>query len=252
MKRGAGKWALTIRVLPLAGAAVSAKAAVHAAGLEVLTLHPLLSGMLAATVFLLGFLISGVLTDYKESERLPGELVAALEALVDEAWIGRGSGDEAAPEACHASVRDLVRALRSWFDGRTGTDVILAKVAGLNVHMRSLTACVAPPFLFRMKQEQSALRRTILRIDAIRRTSFIGSGYAIAEVVSTLLIAALVLTGALPFGESLFIVAVVAFLLTYMLTLIRALDDPFQGAGGAGDAVSLRPLEELERRLGRG
>lgn len=247
MLRNAGKWSLALRVLPWTVAALATKSAVHVAGLEVLTLHPLLSGLLAATVFLLGFLIQGVMADYKESEKLPGELTAAIEALVDEASIARHAGD-AAGEACIASVRDLVRHLRGWFDGRVPTDVILAKAAGLNVHMRSLAGSVLPPFLFRMKQEQSALRRAILRIDTIRKTSFIGSGYAIAEVVSVLLISALVLTGALPLGESLFIVAVVTFLLTYMLTLIRDLDDPFHRSG---DAVSLRPLEDLERRLER-
>ena len=34
---------------------------------------------------LLGFLLSGVLADYKESERLPGELAASLETMADEA-----------------------------------------------------------------------------------------------------------------------------------------------------------------------
>jgi len=32
----------------------------------------------------MGFLLTGVLTDYKESERLPGELAASIESITEE------------------------------------------------------------------------------------------------------------------------------------------------------------------------
>lgn len=60
------------RVLPLLVVLIIAKLVVHRFGVEVLSINSLFSGLIGANVFLMGFLLSGVLSDYKESERLPG------------------------------------------------------------------------------------------------------------------------------------------------------------------------------------
>ena len=49
---------------------VALKLGFHWFGCEVISLNSLFSGIVAANVFLLGFLLSGVLADYKDSERL--------------------------------------------------------------------------------------------------------------------------------------------------------------------------------------
>jgi hypothetical protein len=38
-------------------------------------------------VFIIGFLLSGTATDFKEAERIPGELTASLESIADECLI---------------------------------------------------------------------------------------------------------------------------------------------------------------------
>lgn len=43
----------------------------HQYRLEFISLNPLFTGIVTANIFLLGFLIAGVLADYKESEKLP-------------------------------------------------------------------------------------------------------------------------------------------------------------------------------------
>ena len=57
------------------------KVAVYFTGMERLSANALLSALVASTVFLLGFLLNGVLTDFKESEKIPGEIATALESL---------------------------------------------------------------------------------------------------------------------------------------------------------------------------
>ncbi len=49
-------------------------------------LNALFTSLVAGTIFLIGFLISGVLTDYKESEKLPSELAATLKSLFDDTY----------------------------------------------------------------------------------------------------------------------------------------------------------------------
>jgi hypothetical protein len=47
-------------------------------GYEVMELNALFTTLVAGTIFLLGFLISGVLSDYKESEKSPAEISATI------------------------------------------------------------------------------------------------------------------------------------------------------------------------------
>jgi hypothetical protein len=245
------KWSIAIKVLPFALAAVGLKFVLHQLGWEAISLNPLFSGLLSATVFLIGFLMAGVLTDYKESEKLPAELAISLEAIADEAsilWRGKQ-----APEAraLIAGVVDLADTIGDWFHERAATDMVMDKLTGFNAHFLALEPLMPPPFIARMKQEQSALRRTFTRIRMIRDTSFVASGYAIAEIISVLLIVGFLISKIDPFYESLFFVGLITFFLIYMLALIKDLDNPFEYGAGGGDAdeVSLLPIDEVRARL---
>jgi ABC-type multidrug transport system fused ATPase/permease subunit len=102
----------------------------------------------------------------------------------------------------------------------------------------------------RMKQEQHGLRRILLRIQTIRETSFISSGYVIAEVTTALLAIGLILADIQPFYESLFIVGLIIFLLTFLIMLIRDLDNPFgYYEESSAEDVSLNPLEDFLTRM---
>jgi hypothetical protein len=251
MPRLAKKWNIALKVLPFAVGAVAIKYALHVQGWEAISLNPLFSGLLSATVFLIGFLMAGVLTDYKESEKLPAELAISLEAIADEAsivWRGKQ-----APEAraLLAGVVDLADTIADWLYRRAATGVVMDKLAGLNVHFLAMEPIMPANFIARMKQEQTALRRTFTRIRMVRDTSFISTGYAIAEIISFLLITGLLLSKIDPFYESLFFVGLITFFLSYMVALIKDLDDPFEYRPGGGDAdeVSLLPIDEVRARL---
>lgn len=80
----------SIEVLPVVIAIVLIKLLAHQSNWEFLTLNSLFGAIISANVFLIGFLISGVLVDYKESEGIPGELSSSLEVLADECYILSG------------------------------------------------------------------------------------------------------------------------------------------------------------------
>ena len=69
------KYQLVLKVTLTVGIVIFLKLIAHWFQWEIISLNPLFSGIVAANVFLMGFLLSGVLNDYKEDERLPGELV---------------------------------------------------------------------------------------------------------------------------------------------------------------------------------
>lgn len=63
----------------------AAKATAHWVGLEFVTLNTLFTSAIGGAIFVFGFLLSSILYDYKEAERLPSDVRAALEAIYDEA-----------------------------------------------------------------------------------------------------------------------------------------------------------------------
>ena len=70
------KWSIAIKIMPLILLIAILKYLAHEYQLEVMELNALFTSLVAGTIFLIGFLISGVLSDYKESEKIPSELTA--------------------------------------------------------------------------------------------------------------------------------------------------------------------------------
>jgi hypothetical protein len=245
------RWRLVARVAPVVGAVALLKLVFHELGWDTVDLNPLYTGLVAANVFLLGFLLAGTLTDYKESEKLPGDLAASIEAIADECQILYRDKQARPALECVERLRGLSGTVVSWLRRREPAEAVLDRIAGLNEVFLEFEPMTQPNFIVRLKQEQSAVRRMVMRIQTIRDTSFVGAGYAIAELATLLLVVGLLLVDVGSFFDTLFLLCIITFLLVYMIFLIRDLDNPFDYHGheqGAAE-VSLWPLEQLERRL---
>ncbi|HEY9247068.1 MAG TPA: hypothetical protein VIO11_09505 [Candidatus Methanoperedens sp.] len=243
------KWHLALKVLPVLGLVVIIKLLAHQFGWEFISMNPLFSGVVTANIFLLGFLLAGVLADYKESEKLPGELAASLETMVDECLIIHNNRKAEPALLCLEYILDLTNSINNWFYKKERTKILMERLSGLNDFFFAFESLTQANFIARLKHEQSAVRRMLVRIHTIRETSFVSGGYAIAEIITVFLIIGLVFVRIDPFYEALFFVSAIAFLQTYMIGLIKDLDNPFEYYGGGADEVSLKPLEDLRLRL---
>jgi hypothetical protein len=242
---------LLFRALPGALLAVGVKASLEALDWHPLDFNPLLTGVIAAEVFIIGFLLSGTAADFKEAEHLPGEIAASLETMADECLIV--TADLGLPEAraCLVQLAEIARSIRSWLAADRGFDDVLTEIRGLNESFRVFAPKIQPGFTTRLKGEQHAVRSKVLRIDTVRRTSYISAGYLIGEVTGVLLIIVLLLTDVGPTIPTLTVVGLISFLLFYLFALIRDLDNPFEyldGKPGAAD-VPVDVLERTEDRL---
>src|SRR5688500_7646573 len=118
-------WSIALRVSPLIVLTALAKLGADRIDLDTVDLNPLHTGLVAGNIFLIGFLLSGTLTDYKESERIPSELAARAETIADECEIlHRDTGADAARE-CLEQVRTFAEALNSWLRGPSTVDAPL-------------------------------------------------------------------------------------------------------------------------------
>ena len=205
------------------------KLVVHALGLEPIKANPLFTSLVASTVFLLGFLLNGVLSDFKESEKLPGELATSLEVLSLEIHAIGVHSPGAAVSECTALIVELGDSVVAWMMERIGVDALFLKVHACHaLVVRASTNLVGESTLKgRLMGEMGAVIRIINRIDTIRETTFVPLVYWLAYLGTALLTTGLVLMKQESLVENLFFIAVISFLLVFLIRLIADIDNPF-------------------------
>lgn len=245
------KWKLTLRVLRITLLVTVLKLLAHYLNIEFLPLSSLFTAIISANIFLIGFLITGVLSDYKESEKLPGDLAVSLEAITDEMVIMYKNKKQLVIKQGIEHTLSLTTSIVNWFHKQEKTSVVGDKISGFNDYFLAFEPFTQANFIVRMKQEQTTIRRLITRIHTIRETSFNEAGYAIAEIISFVLVMGMVFLKLDPFYENIFFVVFVSFILIYMVMLIKDLDNPFgyYETDSLSQEVSLKPLFDVKARI---
>jgi hypothetical protein len=246
------KWSLAFKIMPLIFAVIILKILCRRFGFEVMELNALFTSLVAGTIFLIGFLISGVLSDYKESEKLPSEISASLKTLMDDTYtISKTKSSETAHHFIEYQ-KAFINSLMDWFYGKEETSSILKKISSMNDFFVEFDKeGVQAGYIIRLKNEQNSLRKIVLRIATIRDTDFVGSAYTIVQTMGFIIAVGLIIIKIEPFYASLFFTIIVTFLIAYMFFLIKDLDNPFDYSinGESGTEVSLKPLHDLEATL---
>ena len=244
------KWNLFIKILPFLIIVLVLKLIVHYNNWELMELNSLFTSLVAATIFLIGFLISGVLTDYKESERMPSELTASLKNLRDDAYtlskIKEGSAAAAAAADLLEYQTTVAFKIKAWLYKEISNEEILELISGMNIFFIRLDQEGIPAnYIIKLKSEQNNLRKIILRVETIRATDFIGSAYAIVEAMGFIIALGLIFinidSASGKIFSELFFTLMVAFLIFYMVVLIKDIDDPFdyKSNGEVGSEITL-------------
>lgn len=236
------KWKILLQVLPIIAAILLVKALFHHYELEMMELNALFTSLVGATIFLIGFLISGVLSDYKESEKIPGEITSSLKNILDDSLTLKHQYSDDTFQQFISFQKQLANNIKSWLYKEIETAELLSQFEVLNSIIIQLDKeGVQANFLIRIKNEMSNVRKNLLRIETIRDTNFISSAYAIVESMAFVISAGLIFIKIEPFFAALFFTVLVTFLIIYMIILIKDLDDPFdyQANGESGTEISL-------------
>ncbi|MDX2287278.1 MAG: hypothetical protein NW217_00440 [Hyphomicrobiaceae bacterium] len=229
------------------------KAAIHWSGLEFLTLNPLFTSAIAGAIFIIGFMLSGVLSDYKEAERIPTELRVALEAIDDDVagFCAEKNGDEIAD--LRVVLLAILKAIRVGLDhegGHSDMRPALVAIDELSPRFRSLERLGMPAnFVVRLRSLQDNLRRGVLRIYYIQAIEFVPSIHILVQTLVGAVLFLLLFLKTEGSPESAMIFGFVAYMFVYALHLISVLEEPFRKGHGSMDDVSLFLLREFEEKL---
>ena len=229
------------------------KVAIHFSGLELISVNPLFSAMIASTIFLLSFLLNGVLSDFKESEKIPAELATSLQSLNLEIQAIQAYHPEAQIAGALAAVTGLGQSLLDWLKERISMEQILARHA--QTHAEVVLAAVefkgdASGLKGRLMQHLSVILAKISRVQTIREITFVPLVYWMVDIASMLLFAGLVIARTENLPESVFFLAVISFIVILLLRLINDIDNPFGLSDlDSAENVSIELLEKAVDRL---
>ena len=239
------------RVSLIALALCGIKVVVYLLNLEVWNLSGLFASILASVVFLVSFLLSGVLTDFKESEKIPGMISAALETLSLEIQAIPAYNPKATINGSLESVFDLGLTMREWLLEKVSTpDVYVSHRRAHAEVVFAATFLSSSTLQGRLMGEMSTLLLLTNRIKVIRETSFVPLVYWMADLAAFLLCVGLVLARTSALVESLFFLFVIAFLLNFLLRVINDIDNPFSWSDqNSAEQVCLSVLDETLNRL---
>ena len=248
------KYHLFLAVLPVVMIVGGFKVGAHLLDWEVIPkeLTSFFPSILTGIIFILGFLLAGVVTDYKESEKIPNEIAASLYAIWQEADYLRNVSNFKSAETLMNKVKCFIPTLKH--------DYFVLENNKLLELMDSFSTDIieigkegaAPNYVIRLKTEVAALKKAINRITVIKNTDFIPSVFICIKAISVVFLTVYCLLNVDPWWGGLILVSIFTFIIFSILFLIKDMENPFEYDGSSelkSDEISLLVLDNLQKEF---
>ena len=198
------------------------------------------------------------MADFKESEKLPGEIASNLEAIEDHMLLAirtykSSEGKELNKDKLYLSLLELTNSVLNWFKScDKDSKTIYTAIRKINE---------IAYYLFKVGAEKDAakgiqdninqLRKNVTRAYYIARTDFLAPAYILLlSIVSCVITLLLMCKFKTPMAGYM-VTGLVSFIFIYLVQLIKGLDDPFDY--GLDDVnVDLLPMERFKSRIEEG
>ncbi len=239
-----------IIALLVTGAVVLLKYVLHAVGFEPIEQTSLHNSMISSVIFVIGFVLSATIADYKESERIPAEFASAVENMYEDAKEFHKIYPKFDLDLFRTNLIDVLAAFR---DGaRVNRRGARREISELNVTFGQMELAGVPAnFIVKLKQQQALLLKSMYRVNYIQKIKFIPSAFLLVRSIVVLVVGTLLLTNIDPFYGGLALAGTITFIMTYMLLLIKVISVPFHDQGKTRDDVSLFLLKETRAYLSK-
>lgn len=249
----AKRFRLFLNVAAIVAPLILAKAAIHLLHLEFLALDTLFSSVVAGTIFIIGFLLTALLPDYKEAERVPADIRTALEAIHDDIV----SFSRQTVKVDIGQARDLILNTVDALDrglgnegGHTHLEAAISQSDKLASYISGLEqAGMSHNFVVRIRSELDSLRRSLYRIYYIQKIEFVPSVHVLIQTLVCAVLALLLFLKTDGSYGSALIFGFVSYLFVYALHLIAVFEQPFRQGTHTADKVSLFLLHEFATKI---
>lgn len=218
--------------------------------LDFFAVSPVITGLIAGVMFTIAVIFTGTLTDYKDSEKIPGELATSINSLYSDICM-IPTIDQSILTEYRKNVKGLYKAIvKNFRDNEWDLYPIQSSFEKINENISQFAIQnAAPPILVKLRAELTNIDRISNRIKQIKDTDFIPAAYALSEIAigSVLLVMLFIKTESV--FDAVILIAVITLITTGLIYLIQDMDDPFEVDVGANADVDLFLLFGLEKYL---
>lgn len=241
------KWGLIFEVLAIVFCLLILKRIINFFDLDTATASPLITALVGGVIFTIAIIFTGTLADYKESEKIPGELAASIKAIYNDSKvlpINDASG-------MRTHIGQLLHTINSNFrNNNWDLNEINSAMEVINNDIGQLSANgLAPPLIVKLRAELINIDKISNRVKTIAETSFIPAAYAIAELAVGAVLLVLLFVKTEPVYEGLALIGATSSLLIGLILLIKDMDNPFEVGRNSYADVDLGILWNLEEYL---
>jgi hypothetical protein len=209
--------------------------------------------------FVFGLLLAATMTDFKESEKIPGEVASNLEAIKDWIYLAlraprTGTSDWCKEELDSVFLRQQMIAITEgiigWiYSNEKDSNVIFPLIRKSNeIAYYFAERGVDKEAIKGIQENTNAMRKQLTRAYTISRNNFISPAYTLLQSILFIVMSLLLITKFKSASADYLVTSAVTFLFSYLYLLISGLDDPFDVLNGDTN-VDLKPIDRFKQRL---
>lgn len=242
------KWGLILKALIFVVPIVGLKVLFHYIDWEVIAVGSIVGTLLGGVFFVIAIILSGVMVDFKESEKIAGDLSASIETLYKDSML---VGTKASADSMRGHIRELIHIMIINFKrhGSWSLTEVNGVIDKIDDDIRVFAEKdVQLGLVLKFRNEIGSIKKISHRVEIIKETSFLPAGHAIAQIAVASALIVMLLLKLEPLYEGALLIGVVSMIFTSVILLIRDMDNPFEGHA----TVDLRQLYKLEKYLDSG
>ena len=209
--------------------------------------------------FVFGLLLAATMTDFKESEKIPGEVASNLEAIKDWIYLAfkaprtKGlplSEEELDKKMLRNELVSLTDGIIQWIysQKKDSKEIFPLLRKGNEIAYYFAERGVDKEAIKGIQENTNAMRKQLTRAYSISRNNFIKPAYILLKSILIIVFLLLLITKFKTFSADCFVTTAISFLLSYLYLLIVGLDDPFNISKGDTE-VDLKPIDRFKQRL---
>ena len=209
--------------------------------------------------FVMGLMLAATMSDFKESEKIPGEVACNLEAVKDGMLLALKTYKPAEGKPhldknyFQITLREVSETIVSWFSSSDkDSKAIFPALRRLNeIAYHIATAGAEKEAVKGIQDNVNQMRKQITRAYTISRTNFIAPAYVLLKSILFTVITLLFICKFKTIFASYLVTGFVSFIFIYLFILIKGLDNPFE-IGKDETEVDLLPLDRFKSRINDG
>lgn len=209
--------------------------------------------------FVFGLLLAATMTDFKESEKIPGEIASNLEAIKDWIYLAfraprTGTSDlcrqELNPVFLRQEMIAITNGIVEWINSNgKDSNVIFPLIRKSNeIAYYFAERGVDKEAIKGIQENTNAMRKQLTRAYSISRNNFIKPAYTLLHSILFIVMSLLLITKFKSPSADYLVTSAITYLFCYLYLLISGLDDPFDIFNGDTN-VDLKPIDRFRQRL---